>query len=117
MELAELRPPLQPPPPDPPADPPPTRAVAGIMAGRGGTEVCRVAAATGVLCAAGTPPCSLTAATLLCGFATAFSTEATWLEFTKRCSTGSYMIEDCRTTPACRVEVLDGSTLETARGV
>src|SRR5271165_2162029 len=118
MELPALRPPLQPPPPEPPDDPPPTRAGAGVMAGRGGMEMCVVAVVTVVGRASGIPPCPaapFTVATLLCGLATP-SAETTWLEFTKRCSTGSYMIDDWRTTPVCHV-LLAGRTLETGRGV
>lgn len=61
--------------------------------------------------ASGIPPCPaapFTAATLLCALVTA-SAAATWLELTKRCSTGSYMIDDCRV-------VLAGRTLETGAG-
>ena len=129
-----LRPPPQPPAPLelPPEDPPPTRAGAGVIAGRAGaiagragTELCpAVGAALGndvVVRTGGRLPrpavASLTLATLLRGCVTAFA--ATWPEFTKRCSAGSYMIDDWRTMGAPAglvVNVLAGSTRETGAG-
>ena len=124
-ELAGLRPPPQPPPPPelPPEDPPATRAGAGVIAGRAGTELCPAVGTDVVARTGGRAPrpavASLTLATLLRGCVTAFVAAATWPEFTKRCSAGSYVIDDWRTMPGPAglvVKVLAGSTRETATG-
>ena len=126
-ELPMLRPPPQPlPPPEelPPEYPPPTRAGAGVIAGRAGTGLCSAVLSDVVVCAAGRltlarqAVASLTLATSLCAGATAFvDAAATWPEFTKRCSAGSYMIVAGRAKPACLVvKVLAGSVRETGTG-